>query len=79
MFSTLDVVLANYSLGREPFQGFQPTIYPGQYTLSGPQPKPFKDTSSGGSSFSGLAAAQAEPDVAPKSSAGARSLWPQLR
>jgi hypothetical protein len=78
MFSMLDVVLMNHALGREPFQGFEATIYPGQYTLSRPLPKPFKDTGGGGSSFSGLAASQT-PAEAPRSSAAARSLWPQLR
>jgi len=81
MFSTLDVVLANSAMGRMPFEGVQPTIYPGQYTLSSPTPKPFRDTGGVSSSFSGaVAASQIAPDVAaPKSSAGARAIWPNLR
>jgi hypothetical protein len=79
MFSTLDVVLMNHAMGRldNPFAGFEQTIYPGQYVLSSPQPKPFKDTGGGGS-FSGLAAATSAPEPEPRSSARARSLWPQL-
>jgi hypothetical protein len=80
MFNTVDVVLANYAMGRldNPFAGFAPTIYPGKYVLASPEPRPFKDT--GGSSFSGAVAASAlEPDVGPKSSLQARSIWPNLR
>jgi hypothetical protein len=74
-YSMADVVVANVSLGRMPFAGVE-EVFPGRYVVAGSWPKP---TSPGGSGFSGLAAAEAEPAEAPRSSAAARSLWPQLR
>jgi hypothetical protein len=75
MFSTLDVVLMNHALGREPFQGFQPTIYPGQYALSSPARVPSR--ASYDAPARPVVMPEPEPEV-PRSSARARSIWPNL-
>jgi len=77
MFSTLAVVLANHSLGRGPFEGFQPTIYPGQYVLGSPAAR-----APSRAGYEGPPSRPVEVPVAdegPKSSAAARSMWPGLR
>jgi hypothetical protein len=75
-FSFATAAIANASLGRMPWDGIE-QVGPDRYVVRGswPTPKP----AAGGGSFSGLAASQAEPDVGPRSSAGARAIWPQLR
>jgi hypothetical protein len=71
-------MIANVSMGRWPTAGLEPTLDPNTYIVSGtwPRPKPSPTTNSG---FSGLAASQAAPAEAPRSSAAAKALWPQLR
>ena len=78
MFNTVDVVLANYAMGRldNPFAGFEQTIYPNTYVLSSPQPS---RAGAGGGYAGPRVPPVVVPEEVPKSSVGARSLWPQLR
>jgi hypothetical protein len=71
MYSTLDVVLFNQGRGRMPLEGFQESIYPGQYVASSPPPRPPLPQSGG--SFSSAVAATAPPKTA------ASTLWPNLK
>jgi hypothetical protein len=79
MFSMLDVVLMNHALGRSdnPFAGFEKTIYPNTYVLSSPVARAPSRASYDAPSRS-VVMPEPEPE-APRSSPGARSLWPQLR
>jgi hypothetical protein len=65
-------MVVNVQMGRWPMAGLEPTLDPHTYIISGSWPRP-KPTPGG---FSGLAS-QA-PAEAPRSSARARSLWPNL-
>jgi hypothetical protein len=77
-FPMATVMVANASLNRPLLSGVEPVGYgSGLYLLKNSWP-PAK-ASGGGSSFSGLAS-QAVPEVAaPRSSAGALALWPNLK
>jgi hypothetical protein len=71
------VMIANASLGRWPLTAGVATVTPGgKYILANSWPQP-KVSGGGGGGFSSLTASQAAPEV-PKSSAGARSIWPNL-
>jgi hypothetical protein len=71
-FSFADAAVANASLGRMPLAGVE-QVGPDRYVVAGSWPRPKPTPSSG---FSSLTAAPA-PE-APKSSAGARAVWPNL-
>ena len=75
-FSTLDVTLANVSLGRSPLHGVQ-QIGPDRYVLAGSWPTPIK-----ANGFSGPVASEGEgassPDF-PKPRTPGRALWPNLK
>jgi hypothetical protein len=74
-FSFLDLAVSNYAFGRPSLDEVQ-QIGPDRYILPNawPAPRP----SVGGFSSS-PAASQTAPEVAPKSSPGARAVWPNLR
>jgi hypothetical protein len=73
-FSFADVAVANASLGRMPWDGIE-QVGPDAYVVRGswPTPKPTPAFSSA------VAASTSAPDTAPKSSAAARAIWPNLR
>jgi hypothetical protein len=72
-------LIANVQLGRPPMAGLEPTLDPNTYIVSGSWPRPKASGPSGGGGFSGLAAASKAQPEAPKSSAGALALWPNLK
>ena len=75
-FSFADAAVANASLGRMPWHGIE-QVGPDRYVVRGswPTPKPTPTNSFS----SAVAATQAVPEAAPKSSEAARSIWPNLR
>jgi hypothetical protein len=73
-YSFATVAVANASLGRMPWAGVE-QVGPDRYVVANSWPTP-KPTPTTNSSFSGLAASQTA--VAPKSSAAARAIWPNL-
>ena len=75
-FSFADAAVANASLGRMPWDGIE-QVGPDRYVVRGswPTPKPTPTNSFS----SAVAATQAVPEAAPKSSVAARSIWPNLR
>ena len=76
-FSFADAAVANASLGRMPWHGIE-QVGPDRYVVRGswPTPKPTPTNSFS----SAVAASQTAPDVAaPRSSAAARAIWPNLR
>jgi hypothetical protein len=78
-FDPSTVMIANAMMGRWPLtSGVEAVVPGGAYILKGTYPPSRPSGPSGGGGFSGLAASQATPE-APKSSAAARSLWPNLR
>jgi hypothetical protein len=74
-YSVFDVAIAHGVAG-VPLGRFE-QISPTAYVVSGQWPRP-RPTTPSTSSFSGLAASQAGPE-APRSSPGARAVWPNLR
>jgi hypothetical protein len=74
-FNFATAAVANASLGRMPWDGIE-RVGPDRYVVRGswPTPKPTPAFSSA------VAASQTAPDVAaPRSSAAARAIWPNLR
>jgi hypothetical protein len=73
-FSFADAAVANASLGRMPWDGIE-QVGPDAYVVRGswPTPKPTPTFSSS------TAASTSVPEAAPKSSAAARAIWPNLR
>jgi hypothetical protein len=72
-FSFADAAIANASLGRMPWDGIE-QVGPDRYVMRGSWPKP----TPANSFSSSMAAAINAPAAAPKSSAGARAVWPNL-
>jgi hypothetical protein len=75
-YSFATVAVANASLGRMPWAGVE-QVGPDRYVVAGswPTPKPTPTNSFS----SAVAATQAVPEAAPKSSVAARAIWPNLR
>ena len=78
-FDLASLVIANHALGRPPLAGVETTTLDGRYILknSWPPPRPSDPWAGGG--FSSLTAASKAQPEAPKSSAGALALWPNLK
>ena len=72
-------MVANVQMGRWPMAGLEPTLGPNTYIISGTWPRPRPSAPSGGGGFSSLMAASKAQPEAPKSSAGALALWPNLK
>ena len=72
-FNFATAAVANASLGRMPWDGIE-QVGPDAYVVRGswPTPKPTPTFSSA------VAASTSAPDAAPKSSAAARAIWPNL-
>jgi hypothetical protein len=76
-YSLADVAMANASLGRMPLTGVE-QVGPDRYVIAGswPQPPTTNRWSGGGG---GMSSRPVEPEAAPRSSASARAVWPNLR
>ena len=74
-FSFADAAVANASLGRMPWDGIE-QVGPDAYVVRGswPTPKPTPTNS-----FSSAVAASTSAPETPRSSAGARAIWPDLK
>jgi hypothetical protein len=77
-FDPSAVMIANAMMGRWPLtSGVEAVVPGGAYILKNSWPQPKPSSPRGGGAFSALTA-QAPPE-APRSSAGALALWPNLK
>ena len=76
-FDPTTVMITNAVMGRSPLTaGVEAVVPGGKYILQDTWPKP---PTANRSFSSAMAASTSAPDTAPKSSAAARAIWPNLR
>ena len=76
-YSFADMAVA-HAISGVPLSRFE-QVSPTAYVVKNSWPQPPTTNRWDGGGFSGLAASQAVPEEAPRSSAGALALWPNLK